>query len=90
MVFYIQYFYFSKDTEELDFVSCTDKKCLWDYPQKLCLQQYEAVPLEDHECNIEKFKKSYPVSVSNETKEIIRNLLLNCNPDSALAKHKYG
>ncbi|XP_015114459.1 uncharacterized protein LOC107039392 [Diachasma alloeum] len=36
--------------EELRIISCTDKKCIWNAPRKLLLENYDAQPLMKHEC----------------------------------------
>lgn len=73
--------YFRRDTDELDSVSCTEKKFL---------QKYKTAPLKDHACFAEKFKEDYSVEISDEQKEEIKKLLYDCNPESELFKHTYG
>ena len=43
-------FYFRNDLENLKIISCTDKKCAWNAPKKLALEEYEAKPLTVHNC----------------------------------------
>ncbi|XP_051156911.1 uncharacterized protein LOC127278964 [Leptopilina boulardi] len=65
-----------KNTDELDSVSFTDKKCLWDNPRTACLEQYEPAPIEIHDCCADKFKKEYSFSVSDETKKKLKSYYL--------------
>ncbi|XP_039312415.1 uncharacterized protein LOC105199508 [Solenopsis invicta] len=51
-------FYCSRfDLEDLNIVSCTDKKCMWNEPQKSSLEKYDPWPLQQHDCfSIKKMK----------------------------------
>ncbi|XP_011050443.1 PREDICTED: uncharacterized protein LOC105143684 [Acromyrmex echinatior] len=46
-----------RDIEKLDKISCTDKKCVWNFAHTAALDTYKAAPLAEHKCfNIEKSK----------------------------------
>ena len=69
---------------------CTDKKCLWSEPHSRALENYQAAPLRVHECFRNSFDKEYALNITDEDNESIRNMLYNCNLESALSKHMYG
>lgn len=94
------------DLEGLNIVSCTDKKCMWNEPQKSSLEKYQPQPLQQHDCILIKRMKTLGKQ-NNEKKDceskllqaeeyfysleehesLIRNIMVQNHPSSALAKH---
>ena len=79
-------FYSRKD--DLDDLSCTDKKCTWKSEQKKVLGNYEPAPLFNHEC-FKKIKLDDVNSVQSAiSQEItIKDLIASKLPNSAITQH---
>lgn len=59
---------------------------MWNVPRKSCLEQYLPKPLEDHRCfGIEGHSKT----LSDETKQAIREKLYSQKLKSVLSEHSY-
>ncbi|XP_043472756.1 uncharacterized protein LOC122505310 [Leptopilina heterotoma] len=78
------------EAENLDVTACTDTKCLWSVPQKKTLETYNPLPLRSHECFTNSFNQEYPVHISEEDQEFIKDRLYNVNLNSSLTKHLYA
>ncbi|XP_011706197.1 PREDICTED: uncharacterized protein LOC105461400, partial [Wasmannia auropunctata] len=68
-------FYCSRyDLEDLNIVSCTDKKCMWNKPQKSSLEKYKPQPLQEHDCVLIKRMKNFEKQ-SKEKKDCEKSIL---------------
>lgn len=74
----------------MDLVSSTDTKCLWKMPHTKAMEKYIPSPLAVHDCLHECFNKKYSVSISEEDRKKMQEILIEQNKDSALYKHMYG
>nr|XP_011312634.1 PREDICTED: uncharacterized protein LOC105272276 [Fopius arisanus] len=88
--------------EELKFISCTDKKCVWSAPCKLSSDNYDAQPLSKHQCFTSKKTKilgddgnqeilraidEKENKLSPEDEQRLREIMTSNLPGSALAMH---
>jgi len=66
-------------------ISSTDIKCVWSARKETSLQNYKPRLLIDTNCI-----KTYGLNMSSTVSEIdILKTLIQANPNSALAKHRY-
>lgn len=63
------------DLEGLNIVSCTDKKCMWNEPQKSSLEKYQPQLLQQYDCILIKRMKNLEKQ-NNEKKDNCESKLL--------------
>ncbi|KAH0534595.1 hypothetical protein KQX54_005665 [Cotesia glomerata] len=75
------------DISQMKISSCTDNKCLWNAPQKACLEQYDANPLSHHKCYQTKENEK---EFSDDVRKTIKELIFSKDLESTLSVHVYG
>ena len=66
-------------------VSTTDKKCMWKKYKEPVLEQFESEPTKKFCCITQDRLPILPLNIQ----ENIRNRLIDCNQQTAVAKHRY-
>lgn len=65
-------------------MSSTDKKCLWKKHKEPVLEQFEALPTKTFCC----VKQNKLPALSTNLQAVIRNKLIECDSETAIAKHR--
>ena len=71
---------------KLELLSSTDKECLWKKHKQPVLEQFQAQPTKTFCC----IKQKRLPDFSIEVQENIRKRLIECDGNTALAKHRYN
>lgn len=69
----------------LNFVSSTDKKCIWKKYKEPILEQFEARPLKTFCC----VKQDRIPALAPNVLAAMRDRLIKCDAETSIAKHRY-